>query len=287
MRDFDEEFDVDKMDMVVTSKELENFCKGPKEINIRAYRGIMAVLFSMLLIWVIVSELEKGWEGMRMFLMLPYWQLIEVVIYFWLAYQISQTDDQNERYNEVDPLGMGTPRYLDEPPIVAFEEQVEIEEPHVAEEAEAIPQLLMELPEDDWSTQCWIHMNIAYPISFLVMILFWGVIFQGSDPTFTDIACNGIPFVFVAIDVFFSGIPFRYLHVWLPMYYLFLYFSVTIVFAYVSGSKVYDIMDYNRYPALLLLPIFVILVAVPAFQVLLWLYKRAGLKSTGLGGRIA
>jgi len=214
-RDFNKEFDSDLTEFVVTPKERDNFCRGPKELGIKRYRALMAWFWTAFTLWVLIERFSKdGWYAMRVFIMLPYWQIIEVCVYFWLALYISDDDDEDEPdQHPVDALG--PPRYIgdvnpggDEGGEIVYAEPAGNDDPF-------LPIEYRELPECE--TQCWIHMNIAYTVSFMVMILFWTLIYEGWIPKAEDFFLHGTPFTFVAIDVFFSGVPFRYLHVWLPM----------------------------------------------------------------------
>uniref|UniRef100_A0A7S4DP12 Uncharacterized protein n=1 Tax=Lotharella globosa TaxID=91324 RepID=A0A7S4DP12_9EUKA len=159
-RDFNKEFGSGRTEFVVTPKERDNFGRGPKEISLRRYRAVMAWFWTAFTTWLMVQRFARdGWSGMRMFLMLPYWQIIEVCIFFWLALYVSKEDDDAD-----DPLpdnlpvdALGPPRYIGNE--VPADENIVYAEP-AGNEDPFLPIEYRDLPESD--TQCWIHMNIAY-----------------------------------------------------------------------------------------------------------------------------
>ncbi len=104
-----------------------------------------------------------------------------------------------------------------------------------------------------WTVVClWILQHIVFVSATGVTILYWAMVYDGGKvpPQLMDHVVN---IAVLLPDYFFSQLPFRLLHGWLPIAYAIMYIIFSII-AYVAGvptdsSYIYSALDWDDIPS--------------------------------------
>ena len=96
----------------------------------------------------------------------------------------------------------------------------------------------------------WALYDIALPSSFLVVIVYWGVLYaffpEGREIDFLNVSVHGINSVLMMIEYYVGAIPTRILHAWFPLLYAFCYMIMSIILFFVDGTVLYEnVVDWN------------------------------------------
>ncbi len=80
----------------------------------------------------------------------------------------------------------------------------------------------------------WILQHIIFVCALAVTILFWALVYDGEDITALVQVGHIYNTIVLLPDYFFSQLPFRFLHGWLPIAYRLLYIVLSAIL-YVAG----------------------------------------------------
>ena len=109
----------------------------------------------------------------------------------------------------------------------------------------------------------WISFNIAITFEIAVMILFWALLYNPADPTFSGRVSHGVnfnthltPAIVGLIDIFLSGIVMNIYHAYMPLLIAAVYVIFTGIYYAAGGtnsvdqSYIYRIIDYGSSPSI-------------------------------------
>lgn len=128
----------------------------------------------------------------------------------------------------------------------------------------------------------WVLQAIALPGSFLIFVLYWGLVYDGSLHAISPFT-HGVNFIIMCFDQGFSNQPMYLVHGAIFMCYSLFYVAWSVVH-YVSGLKdcdnnryIYSSLNWAYPGAAGKIAAAVVLVAAPLLNVLFWgcLFKRA------------
>mmetsp|Transcript_6480 Transcript_6480/g.8948 ORF Transcript_6480/g.8948 Transcript_6480/m.8948 type:complete len:314 (+) Transcript_6480:60-1001(+) len=153
----------------------------------------------------------------------------------------------------------------------------------------------------------WELMNTALLLSFFVFVLYWSLIYSGdeeadiehcgdeNDPGYDqcvedaeaeagppppefwveDIFAHALPYLFVSIDFFLTGAPYRILHVLHFWVFFLIYTFFTYIYTGITGEAIYAIIDYAGNPILYAVPWLLAFTFIPASAVYTWFKWKA------------
>mmetsp|Transcript_24255 Transcript_24255/g.42970 ORF Transcript_24255/g.42970 Transcript_24255/m.42970 type:complete len:282 (-) Transcript_24255:327-1172(-) len=112
----------------------------------------------------------------------------------------------------------------------------------------------------------WVLFNIAAVFSFVAFFAFWVLIGGGPD-SFTT---HGLPFVFMAVDISVTRMPYRLAHLWHAQALTIVYGIFTYIYTYTTGIAIYDFFDYPNEPWTIVMPWIILVTILPLGQIVFW-----------------
>ena len=141
----------------------------------------------------------------------------------------------------------------------------------------------------------WVLQGVALPGSFLIFVLFWGLVYDGSNATAITPFVHGVNFAIMVADQALSNQPMYLLHAAFFMVFVVAYLAWTVVH-YAAGLKdchnhryIYAALDWSNPSSAGRIAGAVVVVVAPLVNVAFWslFFRRAKGPSQKLRGRAA
>ncbi|VDI56778.1 Hypothetical predicted protein [Mytilus galloprovincialis] len=124
----------------------------------------------------------------------------------------------------------------------------------------------------------WVFFNVSNSASILVTMLYWGLIYSSSSTqTAVNIETHGLNMVYVLVNLFLTGIPVRFYHLFHPMVFGAAYVVFSIIYKILGGtnaqekSYIYSSFDWSNTGYTTGLSLITVLVAIPICHIILFL----------------
>ncbi|XP_063397369.1 protein rolling stone-like [Mytilus trossulus] len=124
----------------------------------------------------------------------------------------------------------------------------------------------------------WVFFNVSNSASILVTMLYWGLIYSSSSTTTAvNIETHGLNMVYVLVNLFLTGIPVRFYHLFHPMVFGAAYVMFSIIYTVSGGtnaqekSYIYSTFDWSNTGYTTGLSLITVLVAIPICHIILFL----------------
>ncbi|XP_071123769.1 uncharacterized protein [Mytilus edulis] len=124
----------------------------------------------------------------------------------------------------------------------------------------------------------WVFFNISNTISILISIMYWGLIYTGSEElTSVNIETHALNIVYVIINFFMTGIPVRFYHFLHPIVFGIIYIVFSIIYEVSGGtnhqnkSHIYSVLDWSDTVHTAMIALLIVFVAIPICHFTLFL----------------
>ncbi|XP_052075034.1 protein rolling stone-like [Mytilus californianus] len=124
----------------------------------------------------------------------------------------------------------------------------------------------------------WVFFNVSNSVSILVAMMYWGLIYSSSSTiTAVNIETHGLNMVYVLVNLFLTGIPVRFYHLFHPMVFGTTYIVFSIIYEVSGGtnaqnkSYIYSTFDWSNTGFTSGLSLITVLVAIPVCHIILFL----------------
>ena len=121
----------------------------------------------------------------------------------------------------------------------------------------------------------WATFYIFVTAGIIVSITFWTILsspgqVRDAEEWIDEITVHILPAVLGLLDVWFSAVPVRYLHVIYSMAYFVAYFFFTLILWAANGQLVYPFLDFESAPGVAMGFFFVFMVFILFVHTVIW-----------------
>ncbi|XP_052084298.1 uncharacterized protein LOC127721544 [Mytilus californianus] len=124
----------------------------------------------------------------------------------------------------------------------------------------------------------WVFFNVSNTISILISIMYWGLIYTGSEElTSVNIETHALNIVYIIINFFMTGIPVRFYHFLHPIVFGIIYIVFSVIYEASGGTNhqnkthIYSVLDWSDTVHTSMIALLIVFVAIPICHFTLFL----------------